>query len=157
MVTRRIMHNQSQQIGDTIKYSLDDIIRFIIDRTGCDKEEVKAESDLQNDLGCSGDDFDELISEYSAKFKVDMSSYLWYFHSEEEGHSNSIGKILFKTPYERVKHIPITPALLLNSANHGKWLITYPEHSLPKRRYDILINQILVVTFVMFLLYKCSR
>ncbi len=139
------------------KCSLNDIMQFIIDKTGCKTDEVNAESDLLNDLGCSGDDFDELISEYSTKFNVDMSSYLWYFHSDEEGHSNSIGRIFFKAPYERVKHIAVTPTLLLDSANQGKWLLTYPPHTLPKRRYDILVNQILIILFIVFLIYKCSR
>ena len=86
-----------------------------------------------------------------------MDNYLYYFHTDEEGHSNSIGRIFFKAPYERVKQIPVSPALLFESANEGRWLFTYPEHSLPKRRYDILINQIVVVLFIIFVIYKCAK
>ncbi len=140
-----------------IKYSIDNIKSFIVDKTGCKENEVTSTCDIVNDLGCSGDDFHELIDEYATKFNVKMENYLWYFHTDEEGHSNSIGRIFFKAPYERVKQIPVTPTLLLESANAGKWLFIYPEHSLPKRRYDILINQILIVLLIVFVIYKCAK
>lgn len=140
-----------------IKYSIDDIKSFIVDKTGCEQNEVTPNCDIVNDLGCSGDDFDELIDEYAKKFNVDLDKYLWFFHTDEEGHSNSIGRIFFKAPYERVKQIPVTPTLLLNSANEGKWLLVYPDHSWPKRRYDIILNQVVGLIFVVFLIYKCTK
>ena len=83
-----------------------------------------------------------------------MNSYLWYFHTDEEG--NSFGSGFFKPPNERVKHIPVTAEVLLKSANEGKWTIEYPEHKIPKRRYDIIINQILILLAVIILIYKCA-
>ena len=62
------------------------------------------------DKGIHGDDFHELIDEYAKVFKVDMTGYLWYFHADEEG--NSFGGSIIKPPYDRVKRIPVTPALL---------------------------------------------
>ena len=138
-------------------YSFDEIKSFIVNKTGCEEDEVTSNCDIMNDLGCSGDDFHELINEYAKKFNVNMDNYLWYFHTGEEGHSNSIGRIFFKAPYERVKQIPITPTFLLGSANKRKWLLTYPDHLLPKRRYDILINQIVIVSFIVFVIYKCAK
>ncbi len=142
---------------DTTKHSIEEIKRFIVDKTGCEYDEVKADADIDHDLGCTGDDFHELINEYSDKFNVNMESYLWYFHTYDEGHSNSIGRIFFKTPYERVKHIAVTPNVLWESVCAGIWTIEYPEHELPNRRYDILINQVVVVVFIIFVIYKCSR
>jgi hypothetical protein len=142
---------------DTSQYSIDEIKRFIVDKTGCDYEEVKDDADIDNDIGCTGDDFDELISDYSIKFHVNMDNYLWYFHTYEEGHSNSIGRLFFKSPYEKVKHIAVTPKVLLHSANAGMWTLVYPEHKLPKRRYDILINQIVIALFIIFVIYKCAK
>ena len=139
------------------QYSLQEILTFVIHNTGCAANEVTSKCDIINDLGCYGDDFDELIDSYAKVFNVDISNYRWYFHSAEEGHTNSIGRIFFKTPYERVTHIPVTPDLLLSCANAGKWLISYPEHRLPQRRYDIIINQLVAVLFVAFLIYKCSK
>lgn len=138
------------------KYSIEDIKHFIVHKTGCSYEEVKEDADIDQDLGCTGDDFHELMNEFSVKFNVTLDNYLWYFHTYEEGHLNNIGRIFFKAPYERVKKIPVTPLLLLQSANEGKWNLTYPEHKLPKRRYDILINQVLFVLVIVFLIYKCT-
>ncbi len=140
------------------KYSLPDIIRFLADKIGCTENEIKENSDLLNDLGCCGDDYDELMDEFGKKFNVQMDSHLWYFHNEDEGSVHSWDSMLFKAPYEMVDHISVTPMILLDSANQGTWTITYPEHHLPKRRYDILTNQILwVLIFVFVLLYECSH
>ena len=130
-------------------YSLDDIIEFIKEQTAAKK--VSTNDDLLNDLGCSGDDHHELMEDYSKKFNVDMSTYLWYFHADEEG--QSFGSVFFKPPYTRVKHIPVTPQILLEFANKGKWDIKYPEHALPKRRHDILINKVIVGLFLVCLIY----
>lgn len=135
-------------------YSQEEIFRLIINKTGCSEEEVMLQSDIMHDLGYSGDDFHELIDEYSKQFNVDIKSYLWYFHTDEEG--NNIGGVFFRPPYGRVKHIPVTPEVLLKSANEGKWIIDYPEHKLPKRRYDIIYNQVLILLAVIILIYKCA-
>src|SRR5690606_36056614 len=130
---------------------IDEIQSFIADKTGCDIIEVTEDCDIHNDLGCTGDDFNELMQVYSSTFNVKMDTYLWYFHMDEEG--QNFGGTFFKPPNERVEHIPVTPQLLLDFANKGSWDITYPEHKLPKRRYDMIINQVLVGLFVAYLIY----
>lgn len=144
-------------MADFSKHSMEDIYRLIAEKTGCEYSKVLPESDICSDLGCVGDDFDELISEYAKCFDVKMDNYLWYFHTEEEGHFHSIGRLFFTPPYERVKRIPITPAVLLRNANLGEWETIYPEHHIPSRRYDILINQIVMVVFLLFVICKCIR
>lgn len=136
-------------------YTIEEIQNFVVDKIGADIIEVTADSDIHNDLGCTGDDFAELMQAYSSTFNVQMDTYLWYFHTDEEG--QSFGGNFFKPPNERVEHIPVTPRLLLDFANRGSWGITYPEHKLPKRRYDIIINQVLVGLFVAYLIFRCSR
>jgi hypothetical protein len=121
-------------------YKVDEIIDFLTDLAGTDK--INSNSDIFSDVGMVGDDFHEMIEKYSKKFSVDMSNYLWYFHADEEG-SSGIGGAFFTAPYERVKRIPVTPLMLTNFANQQKWDIQYPEHSLPKKRYDLLINTVI--------------
>ena len=133
--------------------SQNEIDNFIKEKTGID--ELKPSDDLLNDQGVSGDDFHELIEEYAKAFNVDMTGYLWYFHADEEG--NNIGGIFFKPPYERVTHIPVTPAMLLDFANKGYWNVMYPPHKLPKRRRDIIFNQILFIIVIAFVLYSCLK
>ncbi len=131
-----------------------EIIEFLKDETGTDN--VSENSDIGNDLGIDGDDYYDLVTEFSKKYNVDVSSWLWYFHCSEEGSWNSIGGTLFKSPDKRVKYIPVTPLMLSEFTKIGKWNIEYPEHALPKRRYDIIINWLLILAFIPFVLYKCT-
>ena len=48
------------------------------------KEEVLPDADIEKDLGCTGDDFFELMEAYAKRFNVDMSGFLWYFHTHDE-------------------------------------------------------------------------
>jgi Protein of unknown function (DUF1493). len=136
-------------------YSQEQINNFIKEKTGID--ELKPGDDLMNDHGVCGDDFDELIDGYAKAFNVDISGYLWYFHTDEEGSWNSIGGSLFKPPNERVPHIPLTPALLLEMANKGYWDVQYPHHKLPKFRWDIIMNLVLLVSAIVYALYSCLK
>ncbi|HKX87443.1 MAG TPA: DUF1493 family protein, partial [Flavobacterium sp.] len=111
---------------------LTEIIAFVKEETGC--ETVFDYSDIDRDIGCTGDDFSELMEKFSKIYEVDMNSYLWYFHHYEEG--NGLGSSFFRAPNELVDHIPVTPKLLCEFAQKGKWDLIYPEHELPKRRYD---------------------
>lgn len=130
-------------------YKLDDILEFVKEETASKK--VVENSDIERDLGCTGDDFSELIERYSLRYNVDMSSYLWYFHHHEEG--NSFGSGLFRAPNELVQHIAVTPKLLFEFAQLGKWNIDYPEHTLPKRRYDLIANQIIILLIIIATVY----
>jgi acyl carrier protein len=128
-----------------------DIFKFLSEELSISIEELNINSDINEDLGVDGDDFFELMEAFSKNFNVDISNYLWYFHHGEEG-LNIPGGIFFKPPYNRVNRIVITPKILLESANSRKWLIEYPEHNLPKKRYDILINQLLFGLFFILVL-----
>lgn len=128
------------------------IIRLITHQIGVREAEVLDDADINRDLGCSGDDFSELMEAFAKEFQVDITGYSWYFHTEEEG-GNWIGGSFFAPPNERVQHIPVTLNVLLDSAKTGKWMVVYPEHQLPKRRYDLLINLLLVVVLVGYGIY----
>ena len=117
-----------------------ELIEFTKKVTGL--ESIMSDTDIFAS-GTVGDDFHELIESYAKTYSVDMTNYLWYFHADEEGGWNSIGGMFFAPPYKKVKRIPVTPALLTNFAIKGKWDLEYPQHKISKRRYDILINQIL--------------
>jgi hypothetical protein len=47
-----------------------------------------------------------------------------------------------------VTHIPVTPALLLEMANERHWDVQYLSHKLPKRRWDMIINQVFFVVVI---------
>lgn len=119
--------------------TIDDIFSFLEKSQGVQRTEIFPGSDLCEDLGIEGNDFFELEEEFARDFDVDMTGYLWYFHHGEEGWN--LGGIFFPAPYQRVEHIAVTPAILLEAANAKRWPIAYPPHSLPSRRYDIDINR----------------
>ena len=129
-------------------YEFKDIQPFA-EKHACEK--VEPGSDLF-ELGINGDDFHNMIDEFDVSFHVNMDGYLWYFHTSEEG--QNIGALFFPPPNERVKRIPVTPLMLLEAANKGKWSCKYPTHLIPSKRWDIVTNKIIMfVVFVLMLAY----
>lgn len=120
-------------------YSVEEVIIFLKEETRAKK--IETDSDIFYDIGVVGDDFDKMMHKFSEKFSVNMDEYLWYFHGDEEGSFWSIGSFFFAPPNKRVNRIPVTPALLAEAANKGKWNIQYPDHKLPKWRVDMYIDQ----------------
>lgn len=118
---------------------------------------LNSNSDVFAEVGVSGDDCDDLMITYQKKYQVEMSEYLWYFHHEEEGSWNSIGGSFFRRPNERVKKIPITPKMLTEFANSKKWKIDYPEHELPKYRYDIYVNWIFLIFVIASIIFIITK
>jgi len=132
-----------------------EIIDFVKKFTG--RKKITDETDIF-DSGVVGDDFHELIEKFAKTYSVDMKNYLWFFHTDEEGR-DGIVEFFFDPPNRRVKRIPVTPSLLTKFANKGKWSMKYPKHKIPKKRYDLIINEILmvaiIVSLIVYALKKC--
>jgi len=131
-------------------YKVEDIIELIKDYSGL--VDVKEDSDIVNDLRITRDDFHDFMQLYAMKFNVNMNDYLWYFHTSEEGGPINLGGLIFPPPYKRVERISLTPSILLDFANKGKWELHYPEHRLMSRRYDIITNKIIIIGFLICLI-----
>jgi Protein of unknown function (DUF1493) len=131
--------------------TIDEISLFLKEYIGTDV--ITPHTDIYNDLGVAGDDFHEMIAKYALKYGVNMETYIWYFHADEEG-SNiiNIGALFCKPPYRQVRRIPVTPIMLLNFANKGFWDIQYPAHKISNKRYDIMINRLIVFFFLVLLI-----
>jgi hypothetical protein len=128
----------------------DDIMKFIQEHSSALPS--SPDTDLFEDMRIVGDDFHELIERYAEKYQVDLSGYLWYFHADEEG--INYGGIFFKPPYARVERIPVTSRMLTRFAEKRKWELNYPEHTIPKRRFDLMINQIITaITLLGFVVW----
>ncbi len=133
--------------------SIDDIIKFLENLSGSDN--IHPKSDIFGDLGMVGDDFHEMIEKFSTHYSVDMTDYLWYFHSDEEG--QNFGGLFFKPPYRQVDRIPVTPTMLTDFANKGKWDMHYPIHQISPKRHDLLINKVVVTVFVTIIVILLIR
>jgi hypothetical protein len=108
---------------------------------------LTATTTLQADLGIGGDDLWELIDSYAARFAVDVSGFLWYFHSGEEGVFN-LGGLFFAPPNALVRQIPITVGMMHEFAQRGRWDVEYPLHNPPQSRPDIRVNQLVALAFL---------
>lgn len=123
------------------------------------ESKLTSDSDVFSEVGIDGDDCDEFLQKYSEKYSVNMNDFLWYFHYQDEASLTSfnIGGSLFKSPNQSVTMIPITPKMLTEFANSKKWSVDYPEHKLPKHRYDIYVYWIFlifVITSIIFITTK---
>ena len=116
---------------------------------------LSEKTDLHGDLGLISLDLDEFLAEFAERFRVDLSGFLWYFHTDEDGVSP--GRLFFAAPQDRVTRIPLRLALLYRAAELGRWPVDYPKHSLPPRRWDIVVNQFLAVAAALWLLCWLAR
>ena len=114
------------------------------------EDKIESTTDIFKDAGLVGDDFDEMIEKFALKYSVDMTGYIWYFHTDEEG--LSIGSFFFAPPNEQVERIPVTPAMLAEFAKRGRWEIQYPNHKISARRYDLLVNRIIAWFFLIIII-----
>lgn len=103
---------------------MDDIRQFLEERMELEKKGFHPDLDLT--MIMYGDDMAELVNAFADRFQVNMSRFKPHYHSREEDYSIAAG---FYTPKnEQVRHIPITPQLLLDSANAGRWWLEYPDN-----------------------------
>ena len=112
----------------------------MLERHTCRPVRPEDEADLFGGLAIDGDDGFELIDLLAETFGIDMSAYRWYFHYGEEGHN--VGAHFFAPPYRRVSRMPFSLETLVEPAETKRWPIIYPDHELPKVRWDIRFNQI---------------
>ena len=105
---------------------------------------------LEEDLGITGDDYFELIDDFSKHFDVNVDGFLWYFHCHEEVFCP--GGMFFPPPSRQVKRIAITAKDLLHFAITKKWDVVYPPHTLAKRRYDHYITWVLYLSPLLIML-----
>ena len=127
-----------------MKPSIENILEFVSEYSG--EKGLNKNSDIEGELRVHGDDWHEMIEKFGKKYQVDMTTYLWYFHSSEEGFN--IGNLFFLAPYDRVERIPVTPQDLFRIATNQIWDFEYPEHELPKRRYDLLIGATVFIILI---------
>jgi acyl carrier protein len=136
-------------------FTYDDVYVFLSEQLGVKREALTPGTSLLDDLGVDADDFSELADAFAHRFNVDISGYRWYFHRGEEG--LNIAWVLFKPPNRRVARIRVTPKLLLESANAGKWVLEYPAHKLSPRRWDRILSLGVLCLIVLFALYLLFR
>jgi|CXWL01.1.fsa_nt_gi hypothetical protein len=114
------------------------VLKFLQEFWG-ETKPLQDDSDLFGELGIDGDDAFEFIDKFTVTFGIDASNYRWYFHHGEEG--QNLGGLFFAPPYRCVDHIPVTLKTLIGAVETKLWPITYPDHKLPRVRWDLRLNQ----------------
>lgn len=133
-----------------------ELIALITDKVGVRAEEVVPNADIEKDLGCTGDDFFELMEAYAKRFNVDMSGFLWYFHTHDESMA-TLNPLPGKPPSTQVERIPVTLNLLVEKALLGKWDLTYPPHVLQPTytRSEKIVRWLFLAVLVFFIVRSC--
>ena len=126
-----------------------EIYRFIQEELEVPEALLNTNVDLFETFDIQADACADFMEKFAEKFKVDLSDYLWYFHHGEAG--LNIGGIIVAPPYKRVERLAITPDILRQAANKRRWKLQYPEHKIPKKRWDMVINKA-ILFFVFFYL-----
>lgn len=132
------------------------LIAMIMAKVGVNRDEVINCEDIERDLGCTGDDFFELIETYAKEFKVDMTGFLWYFHTHDESMA-TINMFPGNPPSTRVERIPVTLNQLVEMAVRGTWAIEYPSHALEPRYTgtDKIVSWLLFTGLVIIIIRSC--
>ena len=125
-----------------------DITVFLAPKLGVPVARIEADSDICDDLGCDGDDFGEMMRDFATKFQVNLNGYQWHFHSGPEGSSLFA---LFGLFSRSVPHIPVTPLILADAANSGRWMLAYPEvDDVRDLRLQTFLTAFVIVAIVVF-------
>jgi acyl carrier protein len=97
------------------------VAQLIVEECGVRRADVRPDSDLERDLGITGDDAGDLMTAYAREFSVDLADFEFLRHFGPEGCLPGFGL------YWRVRHgyaigeVPVTPQFLVDAARQGRW------------------------------------
>ncbi|OKH18113.1 DUF1493 family protein [[Limnothrix rosea] IAM M-220] len=129
-----------------------EVYRFIQTELEVSETLLNPDTDLFQTFDLQADACNDFMKSFGEEFKVDLDNYLWYFHHGEAG--LNIGGFIFAPPYRRVERLAITPEILQKAATKKRWKLQYPDHDIPKKRWDMVINKA-ILFFVFF--YSLNR
>ena len=105
----------------------DEVCAFVAASCGVDRERVQPETRLGEDLRIDGDDSDDLLREFAAKFQVDWAGYDHGAHFGREGIWPWDPLVLL---WRVVRHgrlsaerIPLRVGRLIRAAEEGSWQV----------------------------------
>lgn len=83
------------------------IKEFVIEKNLIDADEISEETEIENDLGITGDDAVEFLEEFSQKFKVDTSGFDFESYFMTEGINLSSIFKLFSSKKKKRKRLTL--------------------------------------------------
>lgn len=100
---------------------LNDLIRFTVDFSGADDIDYNENTDIEKDVGITGDDAADYLVEFGKRYNVDLSNFNFDDHFDPEGYDilGEIWRFLFNRKNNSNKK-PLTIGDLLNAIASGK-------------------------------------
>ena len=125
-----------------------DIVELARKHTGaqlvCDVDE-----DILRASGMDGDDANEFLEDFAKQFSVDMTDFLWFFHFIADEPPNYRRVKPIGQDGRAIKFIPITPKLLAEAANEGRWMLEYPVHQVQTSYLPTILMFVVLAIFVL--------
>jgi hypothetical protein len=95
------------------------VIDLVAKVAGVPPSRLQPAMELEEDLGITGDDAQELIYDYAAYFQMDMTAFK--FHRHFEGESLFAGFLTKFRGGESMQHAPVTIDFLVRAAQDRRW------------------------------------
>ena len=125
-----------------------DIVAFASGFVGLDVR-CDDDGDLLAGMGIEGEEASAFFASYAEHFSVESEKMLWFFHYKTNG-SPFWRRI---RPVDRDGRtfalIPVSPRLLADAANLGRWPLEYPTHKVHVSRWPIVLMFIFLATLVL--------
>jgi len=92
-----------------IKMSLDKDLKLLLENYSTKQQDITINDSLYYDLGIYGDDIDEFMKEFSAKFHVDISRFNLneYFPNEQDPFISILLQIFIKKNKKKYKDLTV--------------------------------------------------
>jgi len=129
------------------------LIELVYEHAGVKKEEIKPESFIEEDFGCTGDDAWELMEEIQKKFNVDLNEFEFSLHFGPEA-----GSYVAKN----YGYYPVSVKHLIEVAEDKKWKLpprneaNYEKHKSSKRKW-LVTKLLFLLCFILFIIYNNSQ
>lgn len=102
--------------GDLLLFQ--EIVKFLEEHSSVDPREIQMDTRLEEDLGITGDDAEDLCVEFFSRFNVDPEGFdIWkHFHGEADDY------LFFFSPSSETKPLKISD--LVSAARRRRWRST---------------------------------
>ena len=104
--------------------TLDEVRQFLVANWHAKESQIIPGTRLLHDLGIDGDDATEILTAFSEKFRVDMSSFPFALHFGSEAGAGYRWVVRKIKGGDSIPLLPVTVQDLIDSANCGRWCHT---------------------------------
>ena len=101
--------------------TFENIAALVARVAGVPRERITASTSIEDDLGTTGDDAEELMEEFSKEFGVDLSRMDFYRHFSPEVWIPFYGFFFRRSRGYDMRSMPVTVQMLVDAARAHQW------------------------------------